>query len=90
MEAALPFGLKAVGNAAGAVLISLSCVMSHVSSFTLFFHTMCFSSVFPMFVSFDVSRAIELGGLQREAAEFIHAIALLVCEAKWPALGFSY
>lgn len=43
-----------------------------------------------MFVSFDVSRAIELGGLQREAAEFIHVIALLGCEAKWPALGFSY
>lgn len=34
-----------------------------------------------MFVSFDVSRAVQLGGLQREATEFIHAIALLVCEA---------
>lgn len=63
VEAALPFRLEAVGNAAGTVLISLSCVMSHASSFTLFLHTMCFSSVFPMFVSFDVSRAIELGGL---------------------------
>lgn len=55
--------------------------MSHVSSFTLFLHTTHLSSVFSMFVSFDVSRAVQLGGLQREATEFIHAIALLVCEA---------
>lgn len=81
MEAALPFRFGALGNAASAVLICLRRAMSHVSSFTLFLHTTHFSSVFPMFVSFDVSCAIELGGLQGEAAEFIHAIALLVCEA---------
>lgn len=80
-EAALPFRFEALGNAASTVLICLRRVMSHVSSFTLFLHTTRFSSVFPMFVSFDVSCAIEWGGLQREAAEFIHAIALLVCEA---------
>lgn len=34
------------GDAAGAVLICFSCVMSHVSSFTLFLHTMRFRSVF--------------------------------------------
>lgn len=81
MEAALPFRMEAVRNAASAVLICLRlchepCVVFYVVSShdALKFY-------FSMFVSFDVSRAVQLGGLQREVAEFIHTITLLVCEA---------